>query len=286
MHDITRREFGKKMVVAAGITSLAGLASWRCGALHHKKTLPIAIQLYTVRELSREDFKGTLEKVANIGYPAFEFAGYGGLTAVEVKKLLNDLGVVCAGTHEGFEGLYNRTQEVIDFNAAIGNPYVICPSMPGEYRTGDPNMLQVFAERLNKIGEAVKGGGMQFCYHNHAFEFEMVGGKRMIDILFENTDPNLVQAEVDTFWVQKGGVDPIEFIQQYSGRCPLLHMKDMTNDEEKTFAPVGTGIMDTKGIVTAGKATGTKWYVVEQDRSNTPILEAITTSYNNLAALF
>ncbi len=278
MNKVTRREFGKSML-AAGAAGFLGL---RCNTVQQK--LPIGIQLYTLRDLMREDFRGTIEKVAAMGYPAVEFAGYGGMTAPQVRAMLDDLGLACAGTHEGFGGLQSDLEEKIEFNKAIGNKFIICPSMPGEYRKGGLEGYKTFAAQLNTIGEKVKAAGMQFCYHNHAFEFEKADGQVLYDVLMQETDPELVKAEVDVYWVVRGGIDPVELIKRYSGRVPLLHMKDMDPADE-SFAPVGTGSIDLEAVAKAGKASGTVWYIVEQDRTKRPPLEAVEISLNHLKAI-
>ena len=281
MNKSTRREFGKNML-AAGAAGFLGL---RCGsqpAVQPKQ--PIGIQLYTLRDLMKDDFRGTIEKVAAMGYPAVEFAGYGGMTAQEVHTMLDDLGLACAGTHEGFGGLQADLEGKIEFNKAIGNEFIVCPSMPGEYREAGVDGTKTFAGQLNSMGEKIKAADMQFCYHNHAFEFEKADGQVLYDVLMQETDPDLVKAEVDVYWVVRGGVDPVQHIKKYNGRVPLLHMKDMDPSDE-SFAPVGTGSIDLKAIAEAGKASGTVWYIVEQDRTKRPPLEAVEISLNNLKGI-
>ena len=272
-----RRDFSKALLMTAGYSAMTGMG---CSAAKPER-LPIAVQLYTLRELMSQDFKGTIEKVAAMGYPGVEFAGYNGMSAKELKSFIDGLGLACAGTHEGFEGLQNNLQEKIDFNLGIGNELVVVPSMPGKWRENGAEGIKEFAERMNVLGQAIKDAGMQLCYHNHAFEFEMVDGKSLYEIMFEIMDPALVMAEVDIFWVVKGGVDPLDHLKKYAGRCPLLHMKDM-NPEDESFAPVGTGSIDLQGVVDFSKQNGTRWYVVEQDRTKRPVLEAVEISLRNL----
>ena len=142
-----------------------------------------------------------------------------------------------------------------------------------------------FGEKLTAIGAKCKEAGLQLCYHNHSFEFEQVDGKYGLDILFDAADPELVQAEVDVYWVQHAGEDPAELIRRYLNRCPLLHMKDIADDEEKSFAEVGEGILDFEAIIEASNVGGTQWYIVEQDRCKNPPLESIATSLKNLRGM-
>ncbi|MCE5252585.1 sugar phosphate isomerase/epimerase [bacterium] len=283
----TRREFTAR---SAAVISAVGFGSFippekSQAAEKQPKTAPVGLQLYTLRELTEKDFTGTLKKVAAIGYDGVEFAGYGGLSAVELKKLIDDLGLKCAGTHEGFENLEKKLDETIAFNAGIGSSFIICPSMPGEWRDKGAEGFKAFGERMNKIGAAVKKAGMQLCYHNHNFEFKKENDKFLIEYLYETADPELVKAEVDVYWVQFAGENPAAFIRRYGKRCILIHMKDMADDADRSFAPVGTGVLDMKSIVRASKEANAAWFIVEQDRTKRPPLEAVGISLKNMRTL-
>jgi sugar phosphate isomerase/epimerase len=278
--ELSRREFGKLATVAAAALGLGNLASAQ------NKKLPIAVQMYTLRDLTKIDFKGTMAKVAKIGYTAVEFAGYGGLTAPQVKQLLQDLGLQCAGTHEGYEALTAANiDQTVEFNKAIGNSYVVCPSMPGSFRDKGADGIKEYCDAMNLAGEKISQAGMQLCYHNHDFEFKTVDGQTIYDVMLQRMDAKLVKMEVDTYWVQHANLDPIALINKLGKRCALLHMKDMSKAEPHTFAPVGMGRMDIRGIVKAGKAVAVAWYVVEQDVCQGPADEAIAYSYDNLSRI-
>ena len=273
---ITRRDFNMALVSTA---AAAGLGRNIFGA----PRLPIGIQLYTVRELAGKDFKGTLKKVREVGYEAFEFAGFGDMDAGGVSSFMKSISAVTCGSHEGFEGLEKDLDGRIAFNKAIGNPVMVVPSMPGKYREGSASEVVEFAGKLNEMGKKIREAGMKFCYHNHSFEFEKKGGKTIYDLIFENSEPELVQIEMDLAWVVNAKVDPLKLMDQYRGRIPVLHCKDITKDE--TLVPVGTGIVPFKEIVSEARKMGVDWYVVEQDSSRLPILEAIGISYRNLAQM-
>jgi len=247
--------------------------------------LPIGIQLYTVRNLSKDDFKGTLTKVAAIGYRHFEFAGYGNLGAAELNAFLATLKATPCGSHEGFDALMNDPGKVIEFNRAIRNPFVVVPSMPPAVRKGSAADIEKFAQGLTRIGGEVKKAGMQLCYHNHSFEFEKVQGKAIWDILMSASDPDLVKAEVDLAWAFNAGVELVPFLEKFRNRIRLLHMKDL--DSGKQLCPVGTGAIDWKPVVAKAKEIGVAWYIVEQDesRKGKDILDEIAISYRNLVTL-
>jgi len=171
---------------------------------------------------------------------------------------------------------------VLDEQEILGNKILICPWLPEDRRTGADNWKNL-AKSLNQIGQQCQKRGIELAYHNHSFEFVKYAGQYALDILYQNADPKLVKAELDVYWLKHGGVDPVAYINQMGSRVVLLHMKDMAAGEEKKFAEVGTGILDFKAIVAAGRNAGVKWYVVEQDNcyGKNPI-ECVKTSADNL----
>jgi sugar phosphate isomerase/epimerase len=225
-----------------------------------------------------------LRKVGEIGYAGVEFAGTGGLTAAELRRLLDDLSLRPAGSHTGLEQLETDINAALDFNEALGNRYVVCPYLPQE-RRASADAYRALGEVLNRAGAACQERGLQLCYHNHDFEFQQFDGQYALDILYSATDPKLVQAELDTYWIKKGGVDPAAYIRQYSGRCPLIHLKDIAPDAQGSFAEVGEGTQDWPAIFAASEAGGAQWYIVEQDRCQRPPLESISISLRNLRAM-
>ena len=243
--------------------------------------IPVAVQLYTLREETEKDFVGTLRKVAEIGYAGVEFAGYGGLSAREMKALLDELGLKPAGAHAGIEALETDLSAVIDYQLAIGNPYVGCPGLP-EDRRKDAASWKRTAAQLTAIGEECARQGLVFYYHNHAIEFECFDGETGFDILFGNSDPRFLKMQPDLYWLKKGGADPVATIDKYAGRIPLVHIKDMANDAEGSFAEIGEGILDWPNIFAAAERAGVEWYIVEQDVCRRPPLESVALSLRNL----
>jgi len=238
----------------------------------------ISVQLYTLREEAGRDFIGTLEAVAKIGYQGVEFAGYGGIAAKEMRKYLNGFGLKATGSHVALDLLTNNLDEVIEYNLEIGNKFIICPW--NKYESKEDYIKT--AELLNEIGCKCKENGLIFGYHNHNHEFEAFDGEYGLDIIYKNTDPQLVIAEIDTYWVYYAGVNPVVYIRKYAGRCRLIHLKDMEAGESKAFAEVGSGIIDIKSIIQAGKDSGCEWFVVEQDVCKRPALESVKISFENL----
>jgi sugar phosphate isomerase/epimerase len=263
------------------------------GILTDRKTLakghaviPIAVQLYTVRDLAAKDFPATMKQVAAIGYKSVEMAGYGNLkTAAEAKKALDDAGLSVAGTHAPIEQLEKDIEKVLDENETLGSKVIICPWMP-EARRKDAEAWKAVARSLNQAGRACHERGIDFAYHNHSFEFQKFDGKTGLDIVFENTEPHLVKAELDVYWVKHGGEDPVARINKFGDRVIALHLKDMAAGDDKKFAEVGTGTLDFKAILDAATKNGVRYGAVEQDNTyGTDPLAAIKTSYENLKKL-
>ena len=239
-------------------------------------SLPIALQLYTLREETEKDFIGTLEKVAEMGYVGVEFAGFGDISADVMRSELERLGLKAAGSHTAKDSLIYDLNDVIEYNQKIGNKFVVCPYD----RYGSMDDLAAAAELYNNVGSKLKKNGIQFCYHNHSHEFERFGGKYALDILYSLTDPDLLKAEIDTYWVSYANVDPVGYLKKFPGRCPLVHLKDMGTDRGMT--EIGEGMIDIKGLIKVSGEVGASWLIVEQDLCKRSPLESVKISIDNL----
>ena len=245
-------------------------------------SLPIALQLYSIKDETEKNFTEALRKVAKIGYTGVEFAGYGGLSSSELKALLQELGLKACGSHVSLEELTKNIDSVIEYNLEIGNPYIICPWAAYSNREDYENM----AKTLNALAIKCKAKGILFGYHNHGHEFQEFQGEHGLDIIYKETDSELVKAEIDTYWVQHAGLNPVEYIKKHAGRCDLIHIKDMeVVDGEKRSTEVGNGIMDIKNIIKEAEGQGAKWLIVEQEFFNKPSLESVEIGYKNLKKL-
>jgi sugar phosphate isomerase/epimerase len=243
--------------------------------------IPVALQLYTVRDQTANDFGGTVRRVAEIGYAGIEFAGVAGLNVQAVRRLLSETGLKTAGSHIPLQTFEKSLEAIIVYNKIIGNRFVGVPWLPDEFR--NPAGFRKMALRMNRWGAAAREEGLVLYYHNHAFEFEPIEGTRGIDILLAETNPSLVAFECDVYWVNYAGEDPAAFIRAHAGRFPLVHLKDMIGQgEERTFAEVGEGSIDFASIFEASESQGVEWYIVEQDRCARPSLESAQMSLDNL----
>lgn len=241
----------------------------------------IGLQLYSVKELTQKDFLGTLKKVAEIGYNGVEFAGYFDTPAKELKKSLFDLGLRSAGSHIGIAMLKDNLDQVIEYSLEINDPYIICPALPQDMRDS-MDAYKKTAELLNKIGRKCNENNIKFGYHNHDFEFEKFEGQYGLDILFENTQPEFLFMELDTFWVEYCGLRSVDVINKYKERCSVLHIKDMKSLNEKINTEIGNGIMDFKGITALGKKYNVEWYTIEQEEFEKPYLQSVKEGFDYL----
>lgn len=241
----------------------------------------VALQMYTVRDESQKDFAGTLKKVAEMGYPAVQLAGTGDLPSKELRRNLDDLGLKVAGAHVGLDLLENDLEQQMTYYLDLGTTDLVVPALP-QARRADKDGFKQVTESMNAMGQRLKDARMRLSYHNHAFEFERFDGEFALDLLLGWCDPDLVKWEPDVYWIKYGGQDPAAYIRKYSGRCPLIHLKDMTADDSRTFAEVGEGTIDWPAIFQASEANDAEWYVVEQDRWARPSLEAAKLSLQHL----
>jgi len=260
----------------------------------------IGLQLYTVRDAMAKDPQGTLQKVAQIGYNSVENATYTGtekfygMDAATYKKLLSDNGLTATSGHyrlgeETDHGapvngtILHDWQRAVDDAAALGLKYMVCAYLSDQER-GTLDHYKELADIFNEAAEPVRKAGMQFCYHNHNFEFEVQNGVFPYDILLDKTDKDLVKMEVDLYWIKKAGQDPLALFQKHPGRFPLWHVKDMSKEADQSFAAVGTGIIDFKTIFQHKAEAGMKYFFVEQDKCPGSPFDSITTSIKFIKA--
>ncbi|HMO56927.1 MAG TPA: sugar phosphate isomerase/epimerase [Roseiflexaceae bacterium] len=245
---------------------------------------PISLQMYTVRDDAARDPIATIEAVAAAGYRAMELAGTMGLSAAELRRRLDALGVVVSGAHVAIDRLEGQIESVIDEMRTLGGKYVICPFLPPQ-RRGDIAAYRALVPTLNAIGGRCHEAGLTFVYHNHDFELHQAGGTTGLHTFLRETDPALVQFELDVYWAVYAGFDPGALLAEFAGRVPLVHLKNMTPEPNRTFAEVGHGTLDIPAICAAADAAGAEWFIVEQDRCERPALESVAMSINYLKSI-
>jgi sugar phosphate isomerase/epimerase len=287
MHN--RRSFIKSAsMYSAGALLVPSIPSWL-----NMKPATIGLQLYTVRDAMQADPTGTLAKVAQIGYNSLEGATYTGtekfygMDPKTFKEVLKNNGLVMRSCHyrlgeDVTDGAMKGTilddwKRAADDAAALGLKYMVCAWLSPKERLGLDHYKKL-AKDFNKAAETCKAAGLQFCYHNHDFEFEQEAGKYKYDVLLDETDPALVKMEMDLYWVSKAGQDPIKLFEKHPGRFPLWHLKDMDATADHAFTEVGNGTIDFKKIFTHAKTAGMKYFFVEQDKCPGSPFDSITKS--------
>lgn len=279
-----RRRFVKISVgaAAAGLVGLESSSVVRWAAAAGGRSLDrIGVQLYTVRTLMEQDFEGTLEAVAKIGFHEVEFHDYFGRTPKQVRDLLDRLDLDAPAAHFPWPDPQTDLEEVIETAKIIGHRYVILAWLPPEDRS-TLEQYQYLAAFCNRAGKACKSAGLQFAYHNHDWEFQPLEGQVPFDLLLNQTDPDLVEFEMDLYWITKGGRSPFEYFDSHPGRFTLCHVKDM--GEKQEWVDVGSGRIDFAPIFARSEQAGLRYYFIEHDEPADP-LASIEASFQHLTAL-
>ena len=279
---VSRRSFIK--LTGVGITAFCATGSreWAASASPMPKTdkIPIALQLYSVRTEFEKDLPGTLSAVAKMGYQGVEFAGYYDRTAKELRKMLDDLGLKCCGTHIGLDTLLgNSLAKTIEFNHTLGNKNLIVPALPEERITSRKGWLEM-AKTFNELADKVKPHGMRVGYHNHTIEFKPMDGELPWDTFFGNTRKEVIM-QFDTGNAMEGGGDPIPFLKRYPGRAITIHVKEYSAKNPKAL--VGEGDINWKDVFKLCETIGgTEWYIVEYESDAYPPLKSVDLCLKNL----
>jgi sugar phosphate isomerase/epimerase len=242
--------------------------------------IPIGVQLYSVRHDCEKDLPGTLAALSKMGYEGVEFAGYYKRDAKQLRKLLEDNGLRCCGTHIGLDTLLgNRLDATVEFNRTLGNRYLIVPGLPEERTRSRQNWLET-ASVFNDISDRVKPAGMRVGYHNHSIEFSPLDGEMPWDTFFGKTHHDVIM-QVDVGNALVAGADPVAFMRRYPGRAATIHVKEYSKSNPKAY--VGEGDVKWKEIFELLEKTGgTDWYIVEYEVEGVPALEGVSRCLRNL----
>jgi sugar phosphate isomerase/epimerase len=279
----TRRTFLATLGVAAiGIASRDALADGILLA-PHRKLKKVGLQLYTVRDMMKADLPGTLHKVAAIGYKEVEFAGYFGRTPAQIRELLHKNGLTSPSAHIPLDVLEKDSVRAFADAKAVGHQWVTVPFLPEERRKTAEDWKGI-AALLNQLAPQAKAAGLRLAYHNHDFELRSIGGMRPLDMLLTETDPSLVDFEMDLYWVVFAGGDPLDYFNRFPKRFALVHVKDSAGPPDNRMVDVGQGKIDFRPIFAASGKAGIKHYFVEHDQPADPIA-TIRNSYKYLSTV-
>jgi sugar phosphate isomerase/epimerase len=246
-----------------------------------------------LRDQLEKDIAGTIQQLAKIGYKDVEIYSLYGKSPAEFTKILSDNGITASSGHYMLKDVKGDWEQKVDDAKQLGLKYMVNAILQPEERTSFEDYKRLI-DVFNKAGETTKKAGIQFCYHNHDFEFKKYGQTTAYDYLLRHLDPKLVKFEMDCFWVTHAGADPVAYFKKYPGHFPLLHIKDMKDHPATShefdarmglFAPVGQGTINWKRIFAGAKEAGMQHYYVEQDYCEQPPLEAVKISYEYLSKL-
>jgi sugar phosphate isomerase/epimerase len=281
--SLARRDFLRCATgVLGGSMLLPRLAPERLGLSEtgRDKLKTIGVQLYSVRDQMEKSVDTTLARVAGIGYREVEFAGYFNRTPAEIAARLKSTGLRAPSAHISLNEIRNKWPQTLDDASLIGHEYLVCAWIDVKERTTDG--FKRVADEFNRAAEQARAHKIRFAYHNHDFEFKPLDGARPYDVLLGACDPKLVQMELDLYWINKAGFDPLVYFAKQPGRFPLVHVKDMNADG--SMADVGAGKLPFGIYFSHAKQAGIKHFFVERDDPSDSFA-SIAKSYHALMAL-
>lgn len=235
--------------------------------------MEVSLQLYSINEETKKDFREAVKKVSQIGYKGVEFAGYGGLTAEEMKEFLEENHLYSVGCHCGLPVFENSFEEELEYNYAIGSRYMILPWAKLDTMEEVEHLVQV----LNEASFEAEKKGIKVGYHNHDHEFNKIDGSYIMDLIAEKTNDNVI-LELDVFWVAYAGIDPLEYIEKWGKKVELIHIKQI--DEKKANVDVQDGIIDMGKVKDVSRYA--KYFVVEHEEFDKPVWDSIRNDFETL----
>lgn len=246
------------------------------------KITQVAAQLYTCREFLKTpaDIAATLRRVREIGYTAVQVSGMGPIAEEELNRILDGEGLVCCATHEPGATILDNTAVVIERLQKLRCSYTAYP-FPSGIDFGSEEVVDDLIRRLDAAGAVMAAAGLTLCYHNHNHEFRKLGGRTILDRIYDGTNPHHLQGEPDTFWVHYGGGDNVALCEKLDGRLPLIHLKDYqtTSENRHALCEIGAGNLDFARIISAAEKSGCKWFIVEQDTCPGDPIDSLRQSF-------
>ncbi len=235
---------------------------------NNNKKSPVAIQLYSVRDYAEKDLENTLKSLKEMGYDGVELCGLYDKTPEELKSLLDEIGLVPISAHVGIDLLRKDFDKTISDYKKVGCDHIVVPWLPQEEHP-NTELFETVVTDLEFFGKKLKDCEMTLSYHNHSFDLNDHKGMSGLDYLYSKVSGEFLKAEIDICWIAAKGKSPIEYIEKYKNRIPLLHLKDYIGVWEQpdfSFRPVGYGVQNIKNICKTALECGTQWFIVEQDQ--------------------
>ena len=267
------------------------LTDYGCVAQKPLFTAPLGIQTYTFRRSIGRDPAKVLDTIKMMGFTEIEGGG-GRMHPADFKKLCDERGISIPSTGGGYEDLNNKIDSVIWRAKILGAKYIMCSWIPHQDGVLTFENAKKAAEDFNRAGKTLKENGLILCYHAHGYEFQPYDGGTLLDYLFKNTNPDYVSFQMDIFWIQFGGGDPVALLKKYGDRWKLMHIKDMRKGIKKDLTgltspendvALGTGELDLPAILKEAKKVGIKHYFIEDESSS--ITTQLPQSINYLRSL-
>ncbi|WP_176709940.1 sugar phosphate isomerase/epimerase [Streptomyces sp. Wb2n-11] len=286
MNSSTRRSF---LGTAVGIAAAAGMAGGTVAAeaaeaVGPRRRIPpsgIGMHLYTMRTPLAKDFRGTLARLAEMGYATVGVSGRHGNSAADIRRMLDGARLRAVLEHVAYTTVSGSgLPQAVDDVVTLGGKWIVVPSLPGAMHS--PAGFREAARQFNKAGLAAREKGLKVLFHNHGGDHVVSGGENLYDILLTETDPELVGFELDVYWAARGGADPARLFVEHPRRFPALHVKDMAPDGD--FADVGSGVLDFPAMFDRARRGGVKQWLVEHDAPADPFATALN-SYGYLSRL-
>jgi len=245
----------------------------------------VAVQLYTLREFCKTpaDIAATLKKCRAMGYQAVQASALGPIAEEELLRILEGEGLTLCATHEPSDLILDEPEKVVERLAKLKCRYTAYPSPKG-IDLGSRAAVDEWIGKLDRAGAVLRKAGQTLTYHNHHHEFRRIDGKLIFDLIFEKTAPENLSAEIDTYWVQYGGGNPVEWCEKLAGRLPLLHIKDyaVIAESKVTYAEIGHGNLDFPKIIAAAEKSGCEWFIVEQDTCPGDPFDSLAKSFDHI----
>jgi sugar phosphate isomerase/epimerase len=279
-----REEMSRRDFLATTSAAAAGVGLMGCTTSAKTKRIPVAVQLYSVRTECEKDFPATIKAVADMGFEGVEFAGYFNHQAAELRGLLDDNGLKCAGTHTQLNTLMgDELPKTLEYNQTLGNKNIIVPWLAEDMRDSKEAWLKT-VDLFNELNEKVKPHGMRMGYHNHTFEFQpLEDGQTPWDLIFSNTPKEFIM-QIDTCNAMMGGADPLVYLKKYPGRAISIHLKEFSATNKNAI--LGEGDVDWQQVFEICETTGgTEWYIIEEEKDVYPPLQGVEMCLKNLRKL-
>ena len=248
----------------------------------------IALQLYTLRDhlKSPADIAASMKKVREIGYEAVQLSGLGPIEEGELNRILDGEGLTCCATHEPTDEIIQSPEQVVERLKKLGCAYTAVPFPAGVDMSDEASVMR-FIEKMDAAGKVLADNDCVLTYHNHSIEFRHLNGRVILEIIYEKTNPANLQGEIDTYWIQHGGGDPVAWCAALRNRLPLVHLKDygISDDRQPVMAEIGNGNLNMPAIIREAEKSGCEWFIVEQDVCPADPFDSAKQSYEYLLTL-